>query len=104
MVKNFKFFEDNDENEITPYDGAGWTWCNPSNLNPFVYDIVVDHHEGIRSFLDQFPRAFIVSILSITGPDGLEHNIDNTGIGWGFDILNDVITIRWVRFNENHAV
>ena len=65
---------------------------------------MVDCHEGIHSFLNQFPVGYVVSILSIFGPNDFEHNIDNDGIGWGFDITRDLITIRWVRFNENHAV
>jgi hypothetical protein len=32
-------------------------------------------------------------VKSITGPDGIIHNLDNEGTGWGFDITSDLITI-----------
>jgi hypothetical protein len=32
------------------------------------------------------------------GPDGFIHNRENNGIGWGFDILNDLIKVTWIRF------
>ena len=100
-MKDFKFFGDNDEDEIESFHGASWMFVNVDNLIQYSYDIVVDHHQGIHSFLSQFPEYHIVSIISITGPDGLEHNITNEGIGWGFDITRDVITVRYVRFREN---
>lgn len=97
---NFKFFDDN-EMEFHPYDGASWMWGRIENLDQYDYEIVLDHHEGIHSFLDQFPGGYIVTVLSIIGPNGFEHNADNDGIGWGFEITRDLISIRWVRF-RNH--
>jgi hypothetical protein len=98
MIKDFKFFADNDEESIEPYDGASWMYGRIENLSQYQYNILTENHYGIHSFLNQFPSWFVVTILSITGPNGIEHNIDNQGIGWGFDITSDLITIEWVRF------
>ena len=98
MVRDFKFFQDNNENEITPHNGASWMWCRLENLTQYNYDISLEYHFGIYPFLNQFPEGHIVSVLSITGPNGFVHNIDNDGVGWGFNILSDEIRIRWIRF------
>jgi hypothetical protein len=101
MVKEFKFFQDNDSDEIIePYDGASWMYGRLENLDQYEYDIHIEHHYGIRSFLNNFPSWFVITILSIKGPDGVSHNIDNNDSGWGFDILNDLIEIEWVRFRN----
>jgi hypothetical protein len=92
-MREFKFFQDNEEEE--DFDGASWTWCNLPVLNP--YHIVLEEHYGIRSFLSQFDRNSIVSVYSIEGPDDFIHNRENNGIGWGFDILNDLIKVTWIR-------
>jgi len=98
VVKDFKFFQDNNQDEITPHNGASWMWGRLENLDQYNYDIALDYHFGIHSFLNQFPDGHIAIILSITGPDGFVHSIDNDGIGWRFDILVDLIAIQWIRF------
>lgn len=99
-MRDFKFFEDNDEENIELYNGASWMFGRIENLDQYQYDIIADNHYGIRSFLNQFPSGFIVTVLSITGPDGLEHNADNEGTGWGFEITSDLIRVEWVRFRN----
>lgn len=88
------------EDEIVPHNGASWMWCRLENLDQYNYDIVLDYYYGIHSFLNQFPAWYIASVLTITGPNGFVHNIDNDGVGWGFDILSDEIRIQWIRFRE----
>lgn len=103
MIRDFKFFDGNEEEEleiIEGWDGASWLYGRLENLDQYQYDVVVDNHYGIRSFLGCFPDGFIITILSITGPDGRLHNADSEVLGWGFDILNDLILIEWVRFRN----
>lgn len=102
MIKDFKFLTDNDDDEdsFEPYDGATWIFGRMENLNQYQYDVVVENYYGIRSFLNQFPVHYIVTVISITGPNGLVHNADNDGVGWGFDILGDLITVEWIRFRN----
>jgi hypothetical protein len=106
-MKPFKFFSENEDEEpslvdieIDGWDGASWMYGRVENLDQYQYDILIDNHYGIRSFLNEFPPGFIVTILSITGPDGRIHDIDNCNNGWGFDILSDLIRIEWVRFRN----
>lgn len=93
-MREFKFFQDNEEDDES--DGASWMWSGIPVSNP--YQIVLEEHYGIRSFLSQFDDYVIVNIYSIEGPDGVIHNRENNGIGWGFDILNDLIKVTWIRF------
>jgi hypothetical protein len=97
-MKPFKFLQANDDVEIEPYDGASWMFGRIENLNQYQYNILTENHYGIHSFLNQFPDWFIITVLSITGPNGFEHNADNEGTGWGFDITSDLIRVEWVRF------
>ncbi len=104
---NFKFLSDNDDDDdlegipFGAWDSAGWSWVRSDNMTEYDYDIIVDNHYGIHSFLNNFPNGFIVSVLSITGPNGFRHSIDTEGFGWGFDIQNDLIRIEWIRFIHN---
>ena len=101
-MKPFFFFEE-DDNELTftPHEGASWIFGRVENLIQYQYEIVIEHHYGIHSFLNHFPSGFIVCILSITGPNGRIHNIDSDyPDGWGFGITNDLIIIEWVRFRN----
>lgn len=102
MVRDFKFLQDNDDEDesepIEAWDGASWMYTKIENLDQYEYDIIRENHYGIRSFLNHFPVGFVVSVLSITGPDGRPHTADTEAVGWGFDILNDIITVEWVRF------
>jgi hypothetical protein len=93
-MREFKFFQDNEE-EDDELVGASWMWGSLT-INPF--EIVVEEHYGIRSFLSQFPSHQIISVHSIVGPNGVVHNGQNVGIGWGFDITRDLIKITWLRF------
>ena len=97
-MNNFKFLR-GDERSLE--DMASWIYAREEHVNQHHYDIITENHYGIHSFLNQFPTHFIVPILSIMGPNELEHSIDNDGIGWGFDITSDLIRIKWVRFREN---
>jgi hypothetical protein len=83
---------------VERYDGASWMYGRIENLYQYNYEIIEENHYGIHSFLNQFESWFVITIISITGPDGFVHNSDNEGTGWGFDITSDLITIEWVRF------
>lgn len=101
-MRDFKFFSDNEVNfDEESYDGASWLYGRLENLDQYQYETAFENHYGIHSFLDHFPRGFIVTILSITGPNGRVHNIDTDyDDGWGFDITSDLISIEWVRFRN----
>jgi hypothetical protein len=100
-MKPFKFLKENDEDNepIELYECASWVYGSVENIDQYEYDIVVENHRGIRTFLDHFPVGFVVVVISITGPNGIRHDINNNNQGWGFDILNDMISVEWVRFN-----
>jgi hypothetical protein len=107
VVREFKFFGDNndeipvDELIDEGYDGASWIYGRRENLDQYHYDILVDNHYGIHSFLNHFPPGFVVTILSITGPNGRFHDDDTEyEDGWGFDITSDLIRVEWVRFTH----
>ncbi len=97
-IRNFKFLSDDEPLDFEEWDGATWSYVRLENLNQYNYDVMVENHYGIRSFLNNFPNNFIVSVLSITGPNGVVHTIDNQDTGWGFNILSDLITVQWVRY------
>lgn len=101
MVKDFKFLQDND-NWLIPledWNGPSWMYGKIEDFDQCEYDIVTENHYGIHSFLNLFPDGLIVTVLSIVGPNNRIHSTDtHYEDGWGFDILNDLITIEWVRF------
>jgi hypothetical protein len=108
---HFKFFGDNNGGDMpTPidelidyeeYNGASWHYGGRENLGQYQCEIVVEEHNGIHSFLNHFPPGFVVTILSITGPDGRFHDSDTEyEDGWGFDITSDLIRIEWVRYTH----
>jgi hypothetical protein len=97
-MRPFKFLQDNKNEDIVVSEGASWIYGRLENLDQYQYNILTENHYGIHSFLSQFPSWFVVTIISITGPNGIEHNIDNDGTGWGFDITSDLIRVEWVRF------
>ena len=97
-IRNFKFFNEDDSSNLEGWASATWSYVRLENLVDYNYDVMVDNSYGIRSFLNQFPNNFIVSILSITGPTGIVHDADNFGMGWGFDITRDLIRVEWVRY------
>jgi hypothetical protein len=99
MVSEFKFLTDN--KPAIEQDSAGWVFGRRGNLIQYQYDIVVENHYGIHSFLRQFPSWYIVPVLSIIGPNGRIHNADTDyDDGWGFDITSDLISVEWVRFRN----
>jgi len=93
-MREFKFFQDNEEDD-DELVCASWMWGSLT-INPF--EIVVEEHYGIRSFLSQFPSHQIINVRTIVGPDGIIHDRNNDGCGWGFDITRDLIRITWIRF------
>lgn len=102
-MREFKFFSGSEDDDLTEvgYDGASWIFGKVENLTQYQYDILVDNHYGIHSFLNNFPSGFVVTILSITGPNGRVHNDDTEyEDGWGFDITSELITIEWVRYRD----
>lgn len=108
-MKDFKFFSGNQDDEslleLSEYGEASWIYGKVEHLNQYRYDILVDNHYGIHSFLNHFPPGFVVCIISITGPNGRQHTIDTEyEDGWGFDILSDLITIEWVRFRNDNEL
>jgi hypothetical protein len=94
-MREFKFFQDNEEEDDESV-GASWMWRRIPLRTPC--EVVTEEHYGIRSFLSQFPSHEIINVHAIVGPDGFIHNRENNGIGWGFDILNDLIKVTWIRF------
>ncbi len=102
-MKDFKLLSglDGEPIEIDDYNGPSWIFCREEYIDPHVYYVVVEYHNGIRSFLSQFPNHHVVSILSITGPNGRFHNDEtNYDDGWGFDITSDLIRVEWLRFRN----
>ena len=105
-MRTFKFLSDSDDEPIHElidegYSGASWIFGRTENLGQYQYDIVFEDHYGIHSFLNHFPPGFVVTILTITGPNGRVHNDDTEyEDGWGFDITSDLITIEWIRFTH----
>ena len=65
------------------------------------YEVVSELYFGIDEFISQFPDGFIVMVRSIEGPNNAVRNIynqyDPEDGGWGFDIVNDLISIDWIR-------
>ena len=99
---DFKFLNNNKNNiSVGSNDGALWQFVRVNNLVQYDYDIFTDNHYGIHSFLNHFPNNFIVCIISIKGQDNVVHDIDNQGVGWGFDITSELIAITWCRFRNN---
>jgi hypothetical protein len=104
-MKDFKLLSglsnnQREESDDEEYVGASWIFCREEHIDPYVYYVVVEYHNGIRSFLHQFPYHHVVSILSITGPNGIVHSADNENTGWGFDITSDLIRVEWLRFRN----
>jgi hypothetical protein len=98
----FKFLDDNEDDILEGSDnGASWVFIRVHNLIQYNYDTFTDYHYGIGSFLRNFPNNTIACVISITGPNGIIHNADNQGMGWGFDITSELIGITWCRFRND---
>lgn len=97
-MKDFKLLSgfSNDE-EIDRINSSSWIFVSLDNVSPNDYEIVTEYHFGIWSFLSQFDSHQIIPVLSITGPNQVVHNISTLNNGWGFEIVSDPITIKWVR-------
>ena len=98
LTKNEDLFEDEDGD----YVGATWIWVREetmARLHGNQYTTIRERHYGIHSLLSLFEGPQIVNVKSITGPNGFVHNIDNDGIGWGFDITTDLITVEYFRIH-----
>jgi hypothetical protein len=120
MIRNFKFFSDNDDDdhlieplgeeffldedldiEVMDNDSPSWSWTSMLPLDGYTYDIVETQSNGIREFLNRFPNRFCVPVLSITGPNGRLHDANTEyDDGWGFDITSDLLTIKFLRFED----
>jgi hypothetical protein len=87
-------------NEI-PNHIASWLYVTVEDFdseNVLIGEIECD---GIIEFLSRFNDNEIVPVISITGPNELEHNFYTQGFGWGFNIQRDRIKIKWIhRIND----
>lgn len=103
-MSTFKFFTDNQQKQPTPLEEdfrASWMWTNELDINRdnYVEESTVSY--GIQNFLSMFPQGAIVPIVSISG-QGIVHDINNNNQsnGWGFDILEERLFIRYLRYQE----
>lgn len=105
MIRNFKFFSDNDMPEgyinLENVNIASWMWESLMGPSDAMYEIVSVDANGIIEFLSMFPPDMIVPVSSITGPNGVVHNgdEDGDGDGWGFNIQTDPIHVTYLRYN-----
>jgi hypothetical protein len=104
MLKSFKFLSDNEEEVYEDFlrdpEGPSWMWVNDwQNATDLPHEVKVTHHAGIDEFLSMFPDYFITPVISITGPNNRVHTgNEQYPDGWGFDILEDIITVQWINF------
>jgi hypothetical protein len=105
MIRDFKFLSNNNEDEIP--EGyinleniamASWMWESLMVPSTATYQIVSVDTNGIIEFLRMFPSEMIVPVSSIVGPNGVVHNSENEGNGWGFNIQTDPIHITYLRY------
>jgi hypothetical protein len=105
MIRDFKFFSDNDDDIPEGYvnlenvDIASWMWDIHLTPNNISYDLVTVQSNGIINFLSSFHPQMIVAVHSIVGPNGFIHNGETEGTGWGFNIQTDPITVTYLRYN-----
>ena len=98
-MKNFKFLSENDEDdwEPLPEEMASWMWDTEfvlSDVPNYRWVLRREICHGIHNFLILFPERFIVPIHSIES-NGIIHTSSNRGMGWGFDIRNDLLIIKY---------
>ena len=104
MIRNFKFLNDNDDDMPEGYinlenvEIATWMWESLMVPSTATYQIFSVDTDGIIEFLRMFPSEMIVPVSSIVGPNGVVHNGENEGIGWGFNIQTDPIHITYLRY------
>lgn len=100
-MKKFKFLNNDnhvEELSIEEWDGASWMWYMEAPPARAMFHIVEVQTNGIHEFLRMFPIEMIVMVDRIVGPNGIIHDGNNTGEGWGFDITSDPLTIRYLEF------
>ena len=100
MIKDFKFLKGQDDDSFDDDDmGPGWMWTTPDMYEDLRYEVVTEMYLGIGDFLSGFPDGSIVMVRSITGPHNVVRNYhtQNHPDGWGFDIVNDLLSIDWIR-------
>jgi hypothetical protein len=104
MIKNFKFLTDNDDDIPQGYinlenvEIATWMWESLMVPSTATYQIVSVDTNGIIEFLRMFPSEILVPVSSIVGPNGVVHNGENEGIGWGFNIQTDPIHVTYLSY------
>jgi hypothetical protein len=105
MIRDFKFLSDNNEDEIPEgyinlenVEIATWMWESLMVPSTATYQIVSVDTDGIIEFLRMFPSEMIVPVSSIVGPNGVVHNGENEGNGWGFNIQTDPIHVTYLRY------
>ena len=105
MIRDFKFLTDNDEDEIPEgyinlenVEIATWMWESLMIPSTETYQIVSVDTNGIIEFLIILPSEMLVPVSSIVGPNGVVHNGENEGIGWGFNIQTDPIHITYLSY------
>ena len=102
MINNFKFLKgQDDDSHNNSYMGPSWMWSTPDMYEDLRYEVVSEMYFGIDEFINQFPDGFIVMVIAIEGPNNNRRNYLNQynpeDGGWGFDIVNDLISIDWIR-------
>jgi len=104
MIKDFKFLQDNDDDIPEGYinlenvEIASWMWESLMVPSDITYDLVTVQVNGIIEFLRMFPPQMIIPVSSIISQNGVIHNVENEGIGWGFNIQTDPITVTYLRY------
>jgi hypothetical protein len=98
-MRDFKFLSDNEEDELEPLpdEMASWMWDSEFVLTDIPnYRWVLQREicHGIQNFLNLFPERYIVPVHSIES-NGITHNSSNRDTGWGFDIRNDLLLIKY---------
>ena len=106
MIHNFKFFSDNDEEELSEdyvnlegVEIASWMWYHLSTSNYQNYEFITVQTNGIIEFLELFHPQQIVPVYSIIGGDNIIHTgTEHYEFGWGFNIQTDPIVITYLRY------
>jgi len=105
MIRDFKFLSDNNEDDIPEgyinlenVEIASWMWESLMEPSDATYDIVSVDTNGIIEFLRMFPSQMVIHVSSIVGPNGVVHNSENEGNGWGFNIQTDPIHITYLSY------
>ena len=104
MIKDFKFLTDNDDDMPEGYINLEnveiASWMGESSMDPSdeMYDIISVDTNGIIEFLRMFPSQMVIPVSSIVGPNGVVHNSENEGNGWGFNIQTDPIHITYLSY------